>query len=408
MILGTRSAFGWIAPLWINASSAPRELSLIPGVLSACIAAIVASQIRTPGVLGWIVDCQKVRSYTFSHLSRLVAFVLAGAFFGYLPSFIATYLRATAGKPDYLAIVGGFAVIPVWVCLGYAVGTIVRQPWATVTTVIVSLIMWIGPRIFSTPLSVYSISPVWALSWPPLGFELVGATSLFRIFYFVALALILAGFARIWRSRPKENVIPRSVRALGSFTPVLAIALVAVLRQPPLIVPENNPPVTCSVTGLTRVCVHDALKEALPAAIDGVEAITAIVPVEVPLRINELSVPGAYPGADSGFFDDADIWLSAKTGNRDQLRDQFATEIAYVISGWENCGISGENMLAAETLARALSSRAHVGFHSRITAGVPSVEPLFSNLIGFSDHDFLQWFDDNKSDISSCSLAIGS
>lgn len=405
VLISTASAYGWAPPLWVRMSLAPREGSGPAGIVTAVLAAWVASEVTPGRITGGLGRARTGLPTTFRHLSRLVVAAFTGTTVGLVPALAVTGARATAGRPDVLALADGYLVIAFWIVLGYFVGTIVPRGWSLFAAAVAAAFVWVLPQALRQ-FALFSVFPVWSLDWPYLGDTLIWLTEVFRIVFFTGVigALALAGSR--WAGRTTGALLVDSGRTALVLVPVTLLAGLAVVQQPLLVAGEPDPPVSCHTSPLVKVCLHQGFEKLVPVAGRAADDVVRAAGAPGPVIVVEDSASLRYP--------EADAIIRTTQDSATAVGAQWASEVAYLLVGAAQCqtqrGSSEDvtqRMLVAETIADELTTRAGYTFRSRVatssgTAWVDLV--LAERLGGMRDVEFARWFTENHEQIGSCAL----
>lgn len=408
----------WLPPTWSSTTIALREDSS-PWILAAAVLAAAGADPvsrRSVMVAPWTVRAgwpAAVRAVVVMVLATWAGLMTTGG-----AALGVTAVRTTTGGADVAALLSVLAGAAVWVGLGYAIGAGVPKGWNLLVGLLVAAVVWVVPPTSSR--SLQSIALVWGHYWPWPGDRFVTETSWFRLLFFVAVAgTLVAVAARSARRLQGSRTFVSSLTTAGLLVPVVALAVVAVVREPAPV--EREVPFLASCTEIprhtaSRVCVHEGHSRLLTPLAGHLARLLDLAAPSVPVHVVDRSVAAQEQierPVDLGDTVTVILSIDGFGGSRDPLLGSAVSTTARALSGEATCRaaqpIMGEvpdriryGHDAAQVLAAELVARTGLAYDEPWPAG----QPLHTGLGAMSDEHLTGWIEGHEHEIRTCGLDV--
>lgn len=254
-VIYARDVTGTVIADWGNVSSSLREGVTFIGPLVGVIALLHGRSIYGRDSL--LVGPTSARSpaQMMTGIFCVLGFsAVVGYLAGYSIAFVDAAERATAGSPDLLVLAGGLASLLLFVAAGMTLASLPGPRFGPVVGLVVMMALaggGAGGRFLS-------LLPTWGGSFVSAGYVENPLLGWFRITWLVAVIAVLLVVTGNRISNGGTADFSRSLRGAAPMLLLLPFIWLGVSRPVELLLPEDNPPVACSETLGTEVCVHRA------------------------------------------------------------------------------------------------------------------------------------------------------
>ncbi|WP_026877185.1 DUF5336 domain-containing protein [Jiangella gansuensis] len=409
VLIHSWSLINWPVADWVSVSAEFHESLVVAGPLLAGCAAWTAGVFT--GRRSVVCPPSAARSgvpIAARHLTVLVAAGLLGYALGLAPVLVSTATRATMGGPDLLVLMGSVAALGAFVAIGYLAGAALPRSLSVVAAVIVSFAFVLAGGGGST---AWALSPVWLTGLAVAGYQENTTLSLFRLLFFVLLAVCCATAAARWVFGRSPTSLRTSTSGLLVLALPAALAMIAVNRPIDPLVRDVAAPRACEDVGHVQVCVH--------------QANTAILDPLTQVVSRTLDAAGPAVSQPVQQVLDAVLWeenppshvaLHFQFQNGEAWTADAAQHLAMELSGTRACyelrrgtaNVSGEPDEFA--VARAVMQWIWVeaGYTSASRSGMylsPDSQILFESMSAQPADQVRQWIADNRTELLTCEVS---
>lgn len=325
----------WLVTLpigsWVGMSSEFHEALLLGGPWAGVVASWAGA--RSAGHRQLLCLPSSVRSgqpIVIRHLAVMCVVASVAMIVGLAPALISTAVKATAGRPNIVAMLGGIAALCLFVSLGYLIGCMLPVLSATLVSVFgMFALVLVGAQVSGWSLAW---APVWSAGLPGMGQSESDLLALFRLVFFVVATLATAMAAVVWLRGRSLQGYAASAKGLAILVVPLGMVLLGMAKPVDAISYESSPQRTCETVDRVDLCLHRGHEALLSDVTDAAQDVLEAFGPGANAHVNEV--------ADSALWE-ADspnrIQLHLDLSSPESLRQAVMWDVAMALSSYHAC-----------------------------------------------------------------------